>query len=126
MRLLLAEVVARLGTSEALIAGLHLIHDNEAPPVPYELLRGIETVFLDRRPYAGSTQVYTLEPRAANEIKSRLFAMVVNDTGRRRSAWALLGQTELWRLEYGRPDNEPRHPAVDSGTPWPPIEAANA
>jgi hypothetical protein len=125
MRLLLAEVVARLGASEALIAGLDLIRDNEGPSVPYELVRGIQNLFLERRPYAGSAQVYTFEPRAANEIKSRLFAMVVNDTDRRRSAWALLGQTESWRLEYGRPDSEPRHPAFDSGAPWPPIEAAN-
>jgi len=124
MRLLLAEVVARLGTGEALSAGLDLIRDHVRPPVPYELLRGIENVFLDRRPYGGAAQVYTLEPRAANEIKSRLFAMVLNDLDRRRSAWALLGQIESWRLEYGRPGGEPRHPAVDSGEPWPPIELA--
>lgn len=125
MRLLLADVVARLGTGEALIAGLDLIHDQAMPAVPYELLRGIENVFLERRPYGGSGHAYTLEPRAANEIKSRLFAMVLNDNIRRRSAWALLGQIESWRLEYGRPSGEPRHPALDSGTPWPPIEVAN-
>jgi len=24
-----------------------------------------------------------------------------------------------WRLEYGHPNNEPRHPSFDSGEPWP-------
>lgn len=74
-----------------------------SPPVPYELLRGIENMFLDRRPYEGSAQMYTLERRAANEIRSRLFAMVSNDTDRRRSAWSLLGQIEFWRYGMGDP-----------------------
>ncbi len=126
MRLLLAEVIANLGTGEALIAGLDLVRDQVGPPIPYELLRGIENLFLDRRPYEGATNVYTLEPRAASEIRGRLFAMLLNDATRRRSAWALLGQIESWRLEYGRPGNEPRHPALDSDTPWPPIEIAGA
>lgn len=125
MRLLLADVIAGLGTGEAVIAGLDLIHDETKPAVPYGLLRGIEKVFLEQRPYGGSGYAYTLEPRAANEIKSRLFAMVLNDSNRRRSAWALLGQIESWRLDYGRPGGEPRHPALDSGKPWPPIEVAN-
>ena len=30
-----------------------------------------------------------------------LFAMVSNDDSRKRSAWALLGRIESWRLEYG-------------------------
>lgn len=122
IRLLLATVVARLGTREALIAGLELIHDDVSPPVPYRLLQGIESVFLERRPYAGSALAYTLEPRSASEIKRELFAMVLNDTGRRRSAWALIGQIESWRLEYGRPGGEERHPALNSGTQWPPID----
>ena len=35
------------------------------------------------------------------------------------SAFALLGQIEVWRLEDGRPMDEPRHPAIESGFPWP-------
>ena len=31
----------------------------------------------------------------------------------------LLGHIEVWRLEYGRPTDEPRHPAIESGFPWP-------
>jgi len=124
MRLLLADVIAKLGTGEAVIAGLDLIHDQTEPAVPYALLRGIESVFLERRPYGGLEYAYTLEPRAGNEIKNRLFAMILNDNNRRRSAWALLGQIESWRVEYGRPASEPRHPALDSSKPWPPIELA--
>ena len=124
MRLLLADVVARLGTPDALVVGLDLIHDHANPPIPYELVRGLESFFLERRPYGDTGDVYTLEPRSANEIRGRLFEMVLNDDNRRRSAWVLLGQIESWRLEYGRPSSEPRHPAFDSGEPWPPLERA--
>lgn len=122
MRLLLADVVTRLGTRDALVAGLDLIQDHANPPIPYELMRGLETVFLERRPYGKTGYTYMLEPRSANEIRSRLFEMVLNDGPRRHSALALLGQIESWRLDYGRPSSEPRHPAFDSGVPWPPIE----
>jgi hypothetical protein len=124
MRVMLADVLASLGTRDALIGALDLIHDGVNPAVPYELLQGIENVFLERRPYGESGHVYTLEPRSANEIRSRLFGMMLSDGSRKRSAWALLGQIESWRLEYGRPASEPRHPAFDSGSPWPPIELA--
>ena len=49
-RLLLAEVVAKLGTLDALVVSLDLIHDYANPPIPYELVRGLENVFLERRP----------------------------------------------------------------------------
>lgn len=124
MRLLLADVVARFGTSEALVAGLDLIHDHSNPSVPYELVRGLENVVLRRRPYGSSGYTYTLEPLSADEIRSRLFEMVLNDSSRSDSALSLLGQIEVWRLEYGKPSNEPRHPAIHSGTPWPPDRIA--
>jgi len=123
MRLLLADVIARLGISDALVSGLDLINDQANPPIPYELARGLESVFLERRPYGNTGNTYTLKPRSANEIRSRLFQMVLADDNRWRSAWVLLGQIEWWRLEYGRPNVEPRHPAFDSGEPWPPIQS---
>jgi hypothetical protein len=46
--------------------------------------------------------------------------MVRQDQYRARSAYQLLGQIDLWRLQYGRPAREPRHPAFDSGELWPP------
>jgi NACHT C-terminal Alpha/Beta 2 len=124
MRLMLAEVLALLGTQEAMIAGLDLIQDEAKPAVPHGLMRGIENVFLERRPYGSSEGFYSLKPRSGNDIRARLLTLILDDKSRSRSAWALLGQIESWRLEYGRPPSEPRHPALDSGKPWPPIELA--
>jgi len=120
-RSLLADIISRIGTSEALIVGLSLIHDELKPSIPYELSRGLENAFLGRQPYGGG-YAYTIEPIIANDIRRHLFEMALKDKHRERSSLILLGQIEAWRLEYGRPDNEPRHPAFDSGKPWPLFE----
>jgi hypothetical protein len=120
--LLLSKVIARLGTQDALLAGLNLIADGANPPVPHDLVEAIEAAFLKRQRYGDTGSAYTLVPQASNEIRTRLFEMVLNDEVRRQSASALLGKIEVWRLEYGKPSTEPRHPGFDSGAPWPPIE----
>jgi hypothetical protein len=122
-RLLLAEVITGLSTPDAAIAGLNLIHDDASPPIPFSLTPLHENAFFEHRPY-GTGGSYTRIPRSATEIRRRLFEMVLNDNTRRRSAWRFLGQIESWRLDYGRPNSEPRHPAFESGEPWPPINAA--
>ncbi len=121
-RSILASATAQLQTEDAMITGLELIDDQQTPSIPYELLRGIENFVLERRPFEGSSGTYTMEPRTASALRDRLFALLIRDANRRRSAWELLGQVESWRLDYGRPGNEPRHPAIESGKPWPPLE----
>jgi hypothetical protein len=119
-RMLLAEVITGLGTQDAAIVGLNLVHDNANPPIPFSLTPVHENAFYEHRPY-GTGGAFTRIPRSATEIRRRLFEMVLNDHSRRRSAWSFLGQIESWRLEYGRPKSEPRHPSIDSGEPWPPM-----
>lgn len=89
--------------------------------VPYELVRSIENVFLERRPYGTSGNAYTLLPLGCNAVRKRLFEMAIGDPNRKRSAFGLLGQIEVWRLEHGRPADEPRHPAMESDIPWSPL-----
>ena len=120
-RSLLAAIMDDLGTGDALFAGLGIINDRLSPTVPYDLFKGLENLFLERRPYGDTSGAFVYAPRRADEIRAKLFAMVVSDPSRRKSAFSLLGQIEVWRLEYGRPDDEPRHPSFDSGQPWPPL-----
>jgi nucleoside phosphorylase len=126
-RALLSKVIAQLGTTEALLAGLNLIDDTIASnhtataPVPYDLSNAIENAFIEQRPHGKTGTRYTLVPRSANVIRAKLFDMVLKDDRRRLSAFSLLGQIEVWRLEYERPSTEPRHPVFDSGELWPPL-----
>jgi hypothetical protein len=120
-RSLLSKIVARIGTLDAAIAGLGLIRDDKCSPVPYELTQALEDIFLEKQPYGQTGSSYTLVPQSSNEIRAKLCEMALEDKLRKKTAFSLLGQIELWRLEYGRPDNEPRHPAFGSCDMWPPI-----
>jgi hypothetical protein len=81
----------------------------------------LENLFVERRPLGGSGNTYTLEPQSANDIRRQLFEMAMSDAGPKRAAWRILEQIESWRIEYGRPTSEPRHPNFESSIPWPPI-----
>ena len=119
-RLLLAKVFGRSRTEDDLVEGLCVLRD-DGSGVPYELVRSIEDVFLERRPYGTSGNAYTLSPLGCNAVRRRLFEMAIGDPNRKRSAFALIGQIEVWRLEHGRSANEPRHPAIESDVSWPPF-----
>jgi len=117
-RTLLAKTFARFQAEADLVAGLCVLRD-DGSRVPYDLLRSIENAFLERRPYGAEGNVFTIAPRGSNAVRKRLLEMAQADPNRKRSAFALLGQIEVWRLEYGRPTDEPRHPDIESGAPWP-------
>ncbi len=119
-RHILSKVMDWLGTSEALTANLSLIDDSKPSPVPQGVWDQLEGAFVERRSHGQNTIAFTQHARASNDLRTRLFKMVPDDPKRRKSAFAILGQIEGWRLDHGRPNGEPRHPAVASGKPWPP------
>jgi hypothetical protein len=114
-----------LGSSEAALTGLHLIDDTRSPAVPYETWRQLEGVFVEQRSHGKDSNVYTPAPRSSNAIRNQLLEMATLDARRKKAALSLLGQIELWRLEYGRPHGEPRNPALGTRFPWPPIDTGN-
>jgi hypothetical protein len=118
-RHILSKVMDSLGTPEALVANLNLIDDAKPSPVPQGIWDELKSAFVERRPYGQDAYVFTEHARASNELRVRLFRMATEDKKRRKSAFTLLGQIEEWRLEYGRPTGEPRHPDLASGQPWP-------
>ena len=117
-RLLLAKTFSNFQREGDLVAGLCVLRD-DGSGFPWELLQSIENAFLERRPYGTEGNSYILAPRGSNALRKRLLELVQSDAVRKRSAFALLGQIEVWRLEHGRPMDEPRHPAIESGASWP-------
>lgn len=120
---ILSKVMYRIGTPEALITNLNLLDDAKLYPIPQGIVRQIEATFIERRPYGQTSNVFTEHARSANELRIWLFKMALEDKKRQRSAIELLGQIEIWRLEHGRPIDEPRHPDVLSNRAWPPSMA---
>jgi len=119
-RMLLAKVFGQFTGEDDRVQGLCILRD-DGSGVPYELVRSMENAFLEHRPYGTSGSTYTLAPHGCNAVRKRLFEMVIGDPLRKVSAFALLGQIEVWRLEHGRPDDEPRHPVIESEVSWPPF-----
>jgi hypothetical protein len=118
-RLLLAKIIGNFLDLDSVLAGLNLIDDAVPPSVPSEIARQLENAFVERRPHGTAGNSFTLEPRNSNAIRAKLFEMTSKDVRRKRTAVRLLAQIEEWRLQYGRPTGESRHPALDSGIAWP-------
>jgi len=116
----LSNIMDWLGTPEALAANLNLIDDAKPAPVPGGTWHQIESAFVERRPTLENALVFSVHARESNELRIQLFRIALDDEKRRKSALMLLAQIEEWRLEYGRPTGELRHPDLSSGQPWPP------
>ncbi len=125
-RELLATIIGWLGTSRALSAGLMLIDDALVPPVPWRLGQHIEAAFVERQRVESLSPIVAFVARESNALRLELCRMINADPRRQASAFGLLGATEIWRLEYGRPTGEPRNPLLGSGLPWPPAEPTPA
>jgi hypothetical protein len=121
-RQILAKVLRLQHTVEALVSALNLIDDNRRPMVPSGVTKSLEDAFIQDQAHPTFAGAVVRRPAASNPVREALYRMVFNDPVRRRSAYALLGQIEEWRLEYGRPLGEPRHPGIALGLPWPPPE----
>src|SRR5262249_47582674 len=80
----------------------------------------IEALFIEHRPHKDGGNTYSLVPRSSNSVRTRLLEMTLMDDKRWKSAFGLLGQIEAWRLDYGKPETEPRHPAFEREVVWPP------
>lgn len=119
-RYVLSKVIGRVGTIEDLLANLNLIDDAKRSSIPQGVCDQLEGAFVERQSYGQNPNVFTLHARASNELRVRLLRMAFEDSKRRKSAFMLLGQIEVWRLEHGRPTDEPRHPDLASGQSWPP------
>lgn len=118
-RQILSKVMASIETFEAQQANLYLINDARDIPVPQGILDQFKSAFIERRPYEQSSGMFTLHSRQSNELRALLFRIAVKDKKRQKSAYKLLGQIECWRLEFGRPIDEQRHPDLKSGLSWP-------
>ncbi len=114
---LLPAIYGELGDSDTMVAGANLLRGGLSAVLGRG---GLESQFMERQPH-GNSYSFSFVPRNAEKARADLFQAVLHNADRRKSAFAMLGQVEVWRLEYGRPLGEPRHPMIESGEPWPPL-----
>ena len=108
-RSVLSGVFAQVEDPDVKLGACYLLDDRDKE-VPYELYEVFEGAFSRKQP-AGGGGAYTLVPRSCNPVRGALFTLL-SDPRRRESARSILYSVEISRAEEGRPDDEPRHPAV--------------
>ncbi len=94
---------------------LQSMDDTRRWPIPFFVRETVEKTFIEHRPSGPS--MYTLVPRSNQRVRRELFRMMREDPGRTQSARRLLILIENARIERGRPEDEPRHPAYELRNP---------
>ena len=82
--------------------------------------RGVQDMIYTREPHSPDGTSYELRPRNASELRRQLFALTVSPD-KEKAAFAVdyLTRIDMIRQEYGATEDEPRHPDIQSGRPWP-------
>jgi hypothetical protein len=119
---LIERAVAELGTDEALIVLLETFaadgrRDNGL------LANAIRKLAIGQRPADGWAGAYEEFSVPLTSFRKRLFAMISPGDARAPLAEYCLNEIEEHRNRLGRINNEPRHPDITSGRPWPNVAA---
>jgi hypothetical protein len=82
-RQLLLAIYREMGSGDTLVAGVNLLRGTMSP---FGRDRGFDAQFLEQQPHGGSG-TFVLVPRNAEKARAELFHAVLNDPGRRASAF---------------------------------------
>ena len=79
----------------------------------------LEHIAIDRQPNEENPSWTTLIPRAVNSFRATLLDIVLASGPLSALAREMLQRLDLIRLDYGRPEDESRHPNMERNVPWP-------
>jgi hypothetical protein len=112
---LLARAVAEGNDPDGLLLLVELENKLGQPLISWQTIQGAVTEHVPSEHWRGTFEVL---PVAATELRKKLLAMTT-DGGPHDSAARVLREIDRIRDENGAPENEPRHPDLASGKPWP-------
>lgn len=112
---LLASAVAEGDNPDGLLLLVELERKLKRPLISWRTVQGVTTEHVPSEHWRGAFDVL---PVAATELRRRLLAMTT-DGGPHDSAARVLREIDRVRDESGVPEDEPRHPDLASGKPWP-------
>ena len=105
---------------EIMLASLMLLRNKKN--MPYSLRQAIESHVTRKEPAneeGRGSYIYHVVPSSDVKLRRRLLEISVSDIERNEAAKSVLEWIDELRDEYGRPGDEPRHPCLESGIPWP-------
>ena len=97
-------------------------------PVGQQVIRrqgepGVQEMIYTKEPHSPDGTSYELRPRNASELRRQLFAMTASpDKDQAAFAVDYLTRIDMIRQEDGATEDEPRHPDIQSGRPWPIVD----
>lgn len=112
---LLARAVAEGNDPDGLLLLVDLEGRLQRPLIPWQTIRRAITEHVPSEHWRGAFDVL---PVVATELRRKLLAMTTNG-GPHDSAARVLREIDRVRDENGAPEDEPRHPDLASGKPWP-------
>ena len=120
---MLIKSIVAMNSLDALLSTMNLAIVDRSHRWPYFVLEeAFQDLCLIKRLTHPDSNSYTLEPKSAMELRQKLMEIVTAGGLGSWNAFSLLGRIDVWRLEHGKPPEEPRHPYLDSGLKWPSLE----
>ncbi len=110
--------LAELAGSETILA-LIQGYATDQRPMDGRLHRAVRDLAVGRRPSENFPGAYEVFGVPLIALRQQLFELMQETDARSALAEASLIAIEEVRDEAGRPDDEPRHPLIESGLPWP-------
>ncbi len=117
-RAMLEHLFGEIGDADDIIA---MIKKYAANGQPYDGRMGltVQAVVVRDVPVSDGSNSYTIHPAPVAGLRKTLFGMVAATTGEAALAQQCLTAIDQLRDEHGIAANDPRHPDVLSGKPWP-------
>lgn len=107
---LLAAILRAIGGDAAALVACDLLLDAGPRPIPFGVSELVRDATRRHEPSEHGGGWYVRVPRAAPELRARLFELLTSDPARRESARRLLLSIETDRIETRHPSDERRHP----------------
>jgi hypothetical protein len=92
-------------------------------PFDQRMAAAVESVTVDHVPVREGSNVYNVNPASVGSVRKALFGLLAGSAAEAALAANCLTAIDKLRDQYGIAANDPRHPDIMSGKPWPP-EAA--
>jgi hypothetical protein len=90
-------------------------------PFDGNLAHAIREIAVGKRPVADWPNAYNEFSVSLATLRKQLFAIIMKNGAESALAEACLNEIEELRYEYGRINDEPRHPDIASGHTWPSV-----
>lgn len=117
-RAMIAELIGEALDEDGIMAFLQIVMGRSDPLIP-GLVEAVRSLSLDKRPSELIHGGYEQEPANLAPLRKRLFEKIGENGNMSAAAALLLVTIDRQRDMSGQPPEEPRHPDLKSGKPWP-------